>query len=238
MLLRALMVVVSVSVLAASCQRHARVSEAIPELPEHVMSTEVLEDGIFVEYVDVDLDGSLDAVRRYEVLDEEGEVIDNAADASESARENLRQISKDLDVNGDQQMDVFRFYSSNGELVREEMDVNFDGAVDRVRHFDGAAVTHKESDTDGDGVADTVRYYRGGALFRVEVDADENGIAETYFYYDEQGLHRRGTDVDEDGTIDDWTRRAAALTPTQPAEPGAADAANAEPNEGSGDAAE
>ena len=92
MLLRALMVVVSVSVRRIA-PVHARVSEAIPELPEHGMSTEVLEGGIFVEYVDVDLDGSLDAARRYEVLDEE-EVIDNAADASESARENLRQISK------------------------------------------------------------------------------------------------------------------------------------------------
>ena len=71
-------------------------------------------------------------------------------------------------MNGDQQMDVFRFYSSNGELVREEMDVNFDGAVDRVRHFDGAAVT-PASRTPMETAADTVRYYRG-ALFRVEVE--------------------------------------------------------------------
>lgn len=234
-MMRRVLFVAGVLVAGVACSRAEYVTEPAPPLPRPVVDTEILEDATFVEYVDVDLDGDVDAIRRYEVLDDEGEPLTEVADVASSDRESMRQVSKDLDVNGDLQMDVFRFYSANGELVREELDVDFDGVVDRVQHFDGATVTHKESDDDGDGVADTVRYYRGGALFRIEVDADEDGTAETYYYYDERGLHRRGEDTNEDGAIDEWTRRAAALAP---AGVEGASAAEADAPEGSGEASE
>jgi hypothetical protein len=58
-------------------------------------------------------------------------------------------------------MDDFCFYE-DGELVREEIDSNYDGRIDIwVYLHQGIYIERYEQDTDGDGKPDRVRQFGG-----------------------------------------------------------------------------
>lgn len=62
-----------------------------------------------------------------------------------------------VDFNFDGQMDDFYVYAG-GVLARQEVDSNFDGAVDLwIYMHDGVRIQRYERDTNHDGVADVVR---------------------------------------------------------------------------------
>ena len=64
-----------------------------------------------------------------------------------------------VDFNGDGFMDDFYLYSG-GVLVRQELDTNFDGAIDLwIYMHDGARVAGYERDTDYDGTVDLVKEF-------------------------------------------------------------------------------
>ncbi|MDA3948226.1 MAG: hypothetical protein PF508_03285 [Spirochaeta sp.] len=64
-----------------------------------------------------------------------------------------------VDFNGDGLMDDFYLYSS-GTLVRQELDTNFDGAIDLWIHMhDGVRVAGYERDTNYDGTIDLVKEF-------------------------------------------------------------------------------
>ena len=64
-----------------------------------------------------------------------------------------------VDFNGDGLMDDFYLYSG-GVLVRQELDTNFDGAIDLWIHMhDGARVAGYERDTNYDGTVDLVKEF-------------------------------------------------------------------------------
>jgi hypothetical protein len=180
-----------------------------------IVETEIREDGRYVQYKDIDLDGRVDTILVFMILNDDGIPVDDRLTVERMSLANRRQVEKEMDVNGDGDMDVRRMYANSGELEREERDVNFDGQFDRVALYDNGYVSRVDADMDGDGAAETVRFYRGGGLFRVEFDESGSGTADHYYYYDELGLAREGVDPNEDGVIDDWVRRpmAEALSP-------------------------
>ena len=71
-----------------------------------------------------------------------------------------RKISEQMDFNYDGAMDDFYFYEE-GRLVRQEIDTNFDGAIDVWVFLDGVYVLGYERDKDFDGEVDLVKRFDG-----------------------------------------------------------------------------
>ena len=100
------------------------------------------------------------------------------------ARENLRFDNTDMkkqvfDMNGDAQVDMWKFYRYHktvdtdgpGELmiVRKELDVNFDGRVDRIMFYNTKEeLTREEIDTNFDNHIDRIYHYDSGLLVKTE----------------------------------------------------------------------
>jgi len=71
-------------------------------------------------------------------------------------------LREELDFNYDGAMDTFYYYL-DGVLIRQEIDSDNDGKVDIwVYILDGQYVQRYERDTDGDGKPDVVRTFGGG----------------------------------------------------------------------------
>jgi len=111
---------------------------------------------------------------------------------------------QDLDLNFDKSPDVRRHFNEQGTVVREEMDLDFDGKYDAIDYYsDGALfrrdlalnfagspsiikfyneaqLARKERDTNGDGKMDTIEYYEGGKLIRIGEDRDGDGKPDVY----------------------------------------------------------
>ena len=132
-----------------------------------------------------------------------------------------------IDRDGDGRVDHWIF-RENGEIVREALDENFDGEVDRTLHFepgtrrvrlvtedanhDGSldtwteyengALRRRRGDADGDGFIDSVSFYRDGSVVRIERDTTGDGSRDKIGFYKEGRLVRREEDRDGDGRSD------------------------------------
>lgn len=114
---------------------------------------------------------------------------------------------KELDINHDGRFDVVRTYDDKGQVVSEEVDLDFDGKVDEIAYFEDGVMVRKELDFNFDGKPDVVKYYTNGHLARIESDRGHHGKVDTWEYYTDEGLDRIGTDTDGDGQVDHWERR-------------------------------
>lgn len=106
-----------------------------------------------------------DLPRIFPVEDYDGEWItgdtngDGVVDYALQVNDEGRKRYEVMDFNNDGRMDDFYFYR-NGVLWREELDTNFDGAIDLwVFMHDGVRIAGYDRDTDFDGVIDQQRRY-------------------------------------------------------------------------------
>jgi hypothetical protein len=107
--------------------------------------------------------GSLGALDRGP--SESGSEIDRDGDGKVDYRvyydEKGAAVREEMDFDYDGAMDTFYFYQA-GVLQRQEIDSNKDGRVDLwVYLLDGSYVKRYERDTDGDGKPDVVRDFGG-----------------------------------------------------------------------------
>jgi len=138
-----------------------------------------------------------------------------------------------LDLNGDQLGDVTNYIrvgegSETGNLVRKEIDLNFDGKVDIIQIWKDGVMTQEqidadfdgqmewtdfysageriraEWDTQFDGQPDIIRHYEGGKLKKLEMDTDGNQTMDYWEYYEDGVMQRSGQDTTGDGKIDQW----------------------------------
>ena len=116
-------------------------------------------------------------------------------------------VRKEIDVNFDGSVDIWRHYNEGERLTREELDYNFDGRVDAVNTFDKGALVRKELDVEFDQAPDIFKTYKEGQLVRVERDTNNDGKVDTWEYYERGALSRIGTDQDGDGQADTWRER-------------------------------
>ena len=109
------------------------------------------------------------------------------------------------DRNGDGRSDQW-IYSVNGWPVTEALDDDFDGRVDRIRHFDekGRLVSSDE-DLNGDGIMETTSLYENGQLVRRRTDSNGDGQADTWSFYKNDQLIRTEVDTNGDGFRDEIT---------------------------------
>jgi len=120
-------------------------------------------------------------------------------------------VCRESDLNADGRKDVVRYYSDEGQALREEADRNFDGTMDEVTFFQEGQILRQEFDTQGDGKVDTKIYFDSGKPLRAERDLKARSTAERWQpdrweYYEEGRVVRMGTDVDGDGKVDRWDR--------------------------------
>ena len=118
-----------------------------------------------------------------------------------------RLVRKDLDINMDGKIDVWRSYDEKERLKKEAVDLDFDGRVDVVNIYDPEGkLVRKESDLQFDGKPDVFKYYEQGKLVRKEVDTNGDGRIDYYEYYEDGKIDRVGEDLDGDGSVDRWTK--------------------------------
>jgi hypothetical protein len=114
-----------------------------------------------------------------------------------------------IDINGDGVADVFNFFQERSEgprqLVRKELDLNWDSRVDVRTWFDSeGAIEKEEMDGDFDGRVDWVDHYQGGVRVLSEVDADYNGKFDLYKTFEKGKVRKKERDTDGDGKVDLW----------------------------------
>lgn len=119
-------------------------------------------------------------------------------------------ICREADLNGDGSVDIVRYYTDDGDPIREESDRNFDGVVDSITIFESGLVFRRDLDEDFDGRIDTRIYYEEGSISRIERDlAGRKGDdfqVDRYEYLEGGRVVRMGTDLDGDGSVDRWER--------------------------------
>lgn len=130
-------------------------------------------------------------------------------DPREPGRERRRLRRLDLDVNADGIINVIRHYDEFGNVSREENDVDLDGDFDSMLYFVGGELTRKElyAVDDGESVLIERRIYADGTLIRVERDQSEDGRVDLWEYYEDGVLMRIGRDTNGDGSANTWQFR-------------------------------
>ena len=181
------------------------------------------EDGLYVERFDSNGDGRTDTFRYFQVIDRDGAVIADPASLpiqrisagrdpvialrntdGISSTYATRLVRAAFDLNHDGEPDLVRYYNMQGQLVREQSDPTFSGALSTTTYFDQGVRQRVDIDSSGDGQADTVRHYRNGQLAFITYDTTGDGQPNLWHYYHGSSLVRVGYDDDGDGSIDRW----------------------------------
>ena len=113
-------------------------------------------------------------------------------------------ICREIDTNFDGVKDVVRHYNDKGESLREEADANFDGRLDTWITFSKGHLAEVRLDNNRDGNPDEWKFYSGGKLARVKRDNNYDGKADIWEIYRDGQLERMGVDVDGDERVDRW----------------------------------
>ena len=115
--------------------------------------------------------------------------------------------SKSFDLNFDSKVDFKRFYTEKGKVLRDEMDMDFDGTYDRTIYYKNNVIDRKEASLKGDEKPEVFTYYKDGQLEYIAGDSDADGTADYFQYYNKEGrLIRRGFDDNGDGVPDRFIR--------------------------------
>ena len=143
--------------------------------------TQLFDDGRLEEQIDLNGDGQYDVTSVcYPIIQSEG-----ATEEENPASENL----------------TCRYESV---MIRKDLDLNFDGEIDRVRHYEDGALMRIVNDGDFDGHFEWTDYYQGGTLVLTELDPDADGAVEIYKVYRSGRIYRIRRDTDGDNRIDQW----------------------------------
>ena len=113
-------------------------------------------------------------------------------------------ICREIDTNFDGVKDVVRHYNEKGESIAEEADSNYDGRIDTWLTFIKGRLAEEKIDHNYDGKPDEWKYYSGGKLMRVVRDSNFDGKPDVWEIYREGHLERMGVDVDGDEHVDRW----------------------------------
>ena len=114
-----------------------------------------------------------------------------------------------LDVGGRGRTDTWRWTrpAKDGEkevLVREEIDLNFDGRVDLHKTYDADKLSEQRLDLDFDGIMDRIESYEEGKLKKTAVSHTFSGQIDTWRFYEKEILVRVERDTNKDKKADEW----------------------------------
>jgi len=144
-------------------------------------------------------------------LDENGvpettKYYDEAPDPERPGQRKTVLVRQELDLTWDGKTDICRYFDASGQVTKEEWDLDYDGNVDEVRYYEEGTLVRSERDRNNDGRPEVYRYYADGELERKETDTNGNGQVDRWEYYDGRVLDRVGVDKDDDGAVDTWAK--------------------------------
>ena len=106
------------------------------------------------------------------------------------------------DVNKDGNPDGWT-YVKNGNVEKQEIDINFDGRIDAVYMYEWNGKVREEIlDTNYDGRMDNWRTYEDGSLVEDQIDSNSDGEVDMWFYIDRGKIIRLEKDTTGDGKPD------------------------------------
>lgn len=160
-----------------------------------------------VQVFDMDRDGHIDLWKFY-----------SNKQASDEEKGEYVIARKELDLNSDKKVDRIMFYNQKENLIREEVDSNFDGDIDWSHIYDNgilirtefysAACNRKALDSDTQSLKpNMIRVYRKGVLAREDIDARCDGVIDRVTIFNPDGeIAQIGLDSDNSGVINEWIR--------------------------------
>jgi hypothetical protein len=191
-----LVLVLGIACALPACNRSARSDlDTLTGGPQFTLKRD--EQGLVVQLFDATGNGIVDVARYFEEY----------PDPNNPAVTRRRMRKMEIDVNGDQNVNIRRFYDDHGNIWREELDKSLDGRMDTVSYFEGGQLIRKELIDPDTGRITATRFYRRGVIERVEIDTSGNDQTDYWEYYEEGVLTRVGRDLDGDGRVDSWRQR-------------------------------
>lgn len=118
---------------------------------------------------------------------------------------------KMMDLNRDTKIDVWRFFDENGAVIKEELDLDFDGKIDAADYYLNGIVRRREIDFQFDEKTDVWKHFdEKGMLILIESDTTGNGKIDYWEYYNKAVIERIEKDTDGDGKPDIFKRSGDA----------------------------
>ena len=164
------------------------------------------EDGLYVRNYDANADRVPDMNEFYYVLDENDEIIDSPQTLESVDLTHIQIVRREMDTNFDGNLDAIRYYSEHAELLRVVNDSDFDGSLDSTDYYEDDIIVRREIDNNMDGIIDEVRFFRDRSVQRIEQDTNNDGVKDYFRYFTGTNLTRIAFDHDNDGQIDEWSR--------------------------------
>ncbi len=107
-----------------------------------------------------------------------------------------------LDDDYDGRVDRVLYYDPQSRLIRSEEDLDGDGLMETVTHFQDGHIARKRTDSNGDGLSDAWSFYAAGELQRHEIDRSGDGFRDLVMSYEGGQLSREEEDRNADGRPD------------------------------------
>ena len=123
---------------------------------------------------------------------------------------------RERDLNDDGKIDVWEAYDDDGNVVKQTVDLDFDGKPDLVLHFEKGQLVRKELGFAFDGKPHAWSYYEKGKLARKERDENNDGRVDYWEYWEGGEVDRIGVDLDADGRVDRWEQRKPQTAEVKP----------------------
>lgn len=178
---------------AGGCSTDKNASRADGGLGMSVLASEI--DGEqFTERYDLNGDGEPDVWKVW-VLPK---------DAKPNQRVARILARKDVDLNFDGKVDLRTHFDAQGNIVKEEANLDFDGEFDATDINDGGRLVMRDMVLSADGKPRIRKHFQNGQLVRKERDEDGDGRPEVWEYYEGGVLVRVGRDTDGDGRPDQF----------------------------------
>jgi hypothetical protein len=111
-------------------------------------------------------------------------------------------VTQAQDDDFDGRVDRIRHFDAKGRLVSSDDDLNGDGIMETTSVYEDGILARRRTDSDGDGQADTGGFYKGDELLRTEIDKNGDGFRDEITIYDHGAIAREEVDRNGDGRPD------------------------------------
>ena len=155
---------------------------------------------------EIKVDGKVYELKHYDVnKDKKPDIVNVLRKVPNEKGGNDLVISvKMMDLNHDSKIDVWRYFNEEtGAVVKEELDLDFDGNVDRIDYYIGGIVRRSEFDFQFDVKPDIIKSYdEAGQILEIESDQNGDGIIDYWEYYRNGVIEKIEKDTNKDGKPD------------------------------------
>ncbi len=115
-------------------------------------------------------------------------------------------VRKELDINWDGKVDISRTYDDKELISIERLDLDFDGRIEITNFYEKGVRVRSERDLAAAGKPSEWVYYEKGKVVRKERDSNGDGKVDYWEYWEGDQVDRVGEDLDGDGNVDKWIK--------------------------------